>query len=429
MIDLLATDSLIKATWCFLFSHGITLVHNVTLELPRENDVFIMETFYSLAIPRDDIKKCNHCRMFLRALYLSDITSGDGTQILEEAWQGEPYIPPYKSRSWPSYGKPPKTYWEIWRKWLKIAFLERGRRLKTTLQCWRTFDPDWPWYTDPEGRVLEYDEGLWYTYKPAILRRKLPTFESDRQLCQAPDTMQQASIYRHRLRIVCSGYAPICQSLEPSYPTFLDFLKADHSLHWCIHKIAIKDEEKLKEALRDRSAMAISDGSYKDSFGTASWTVGDPEIPDLISGLAVCPGNAKDMDSYRSELAGIYCIVAVMEKFCRYHNLLEGCIELGCDGLSALDSAFKKGYNIFHDIPSYDLVAAILALRRKTTLSWQHRHVKGHQDRESVLLDSWATRNITMDALAKQHLSIARTLPRHFSISGEPWQIWLGTKK
>lgn len=99
MIDLLATDSLIKATWCFLFSHGITLVHNVTLELPRENDVFIMETFYSLVIPRDDIKKCNHCRMFLRAIYLSDITSGDGTQILEEAWQGEPYIPPYKSRS------------------------------------------------------------------------------------------------------------------------------------------------------------------------------------------------------------------------------------------------------------------------------------------------------------------------------------------
>jgi hypothetical protein len=37
--------------------------------------------------------------MFLRAIYLSDITSGDGTQILEEAWQGEPYIPPYKSRS------------------------------------------------------------------------------------------------------------------------------------------------------------------------------------------------------------------------------------------------------------------------------------------------------------------------------------------
>jgi hypothetical protein len=118
-----------------------------------------------------------------------------------------------------------------------------------------------------------------------------------------------------------------------------------------------------------------------------------------------------------------------MEKFCCYHNLFEGYIELGCDGLSALDSAFEKGYNIFHDIPSNDLVAAILALRRKTTLTWQHRHVTGHQDWESVLLHSWATRNITMDALAKQHLSIARTLPRHFSISGEPWQIWIGTKK
>jgi hypothetical protein len=34
-----------------------------------------------------------------------------------------------------------------------------------------------------------------------------------------------------------------------------------------------------------------------------------------------------------------------------------------------------------------------------------------------------------MDSRAKQHLSKAMTSPRHFSIKGEPWKIWLGNKK
>jgi len=67
---------------------------------------------------------------------------------------------------------------------------------------------------------------------------------------------------------------------------------------------------KLLESLREGSTMAISDGSYKDAFGTAAWTIGDPDTVSLISGRAICPGEATDHDSYRSELACIYSIMA-----------------------------------------------------------------------------------------------------------------------
>jgi len=60
------------------------------------------------------------------------------------------------------------------------------------------------------------------------------------------------------------------------------------------------------------------------------------------------------MDLYRSELAGIYCIMVVLEKFCSFYSLSEGVIEIGCDGLSALDSVFEKGDQLFHDVPSFD---------------------------------------------------------------------------
>jgi hypothetical protein len=60
LIDLLATDSLIKSTWCFLFTYGIFLVHSVCLDLPREKDSFIMEVLLTLGIPQNEIKVCNH---------------------------------------------------------------------------------------------------------------------------------------------------------------------------------------------------------------------------------------------------------------------------------------------------------------------------------------------------------------------------------
>jgi hypothetical protein len=55
--------------------------------------------------------------------------------------------------------------------------------------------------------------------------------------------------------------------------------------------------------------------------------------------------------------------------------------------------------------------------------------VKGHQDDNGLDLDVWAQQNVMMDARAKQHLSIARTTPRHHNIKGEPWQLWMEGRK
>jgi thiamine phosphate synthase YjbQ (UPF0047 family) len=291
------------------------------------------------------------------------------------------------------------------------------------------FDPNWPWYLSKDGDLLELDSGIWYAHKPVLRRNCLPTFDIERRQIEAPSTLQRATAYTNKSRIVCTGAATIMHQEVPQHRTFKAFLQADQWLHWCIHNFHIEDEELLKEAILEGSAIAISDGSYKNFFGTASWTIGNLEVAALLSGQAVCPGAAPDMDSYRSELAGIYCIMAVVKKFCSFHHIKEGSIEIGCDGLSALDSAFERGDQLFHDIPSYDLVSAILQLRRCSPLTWSYRHVRGHQDEGSGYLDVWATRNIQMDVLAKQHFAFAQTAPRHFLIQGEPWQLWVGNRK
>ncbi|MFN9979889.1 MAG: hypothetical protein ACK53Y_08250, partial [bacterium] len=91
-----------------------------------------------------------------------------------------------------------------------------------------------------------------------------------------------------------------------------------------------------------------------------------------------------------------------------YYGVKEGQVEIGCDGLSAIQSAFKKGTLLPTDYPDFDILGAILHLRKILPISISHRHVRGHQDEFLKELDDWATLNVQMDADAKQFLSNTR---------------------
>jgi len=119
----------------------------------------------------------------------------------------------------------------------------------------------------------------------------------------------------------------------------------------------------------------------------------------------------------------------VVNHLCEFYKIEEGSVEIGCDGLSALQTAFEQGTALSTDIPDYDIVGAIYKLRKTSKVSWRHRHVKGHQDEPSEDLDTWAYLNIQMDMRAKAHLPVAYSQPRHFNIVGEPWQLWVNNVK
>jgi hypothetical protein len=119
----------------------------------------------------------------------------------------------------------------------------------------------------------------------------------------------------------------------------------------------------------------------------------------------------------------------VTHQLCLYYRNEAGQIEIGCDGLSALQTALESFPSLSTDIPDYNLLGAIFHLRRRSKITWSYRHVKGHQDDQSSDLDLWAQRNIKMDQWAKDHIQTARHSSRHFNIPGEPWQLWAKDKK
>jgi hypothetical protein len=59
-----------------------------------------MHQLTKLDLTQEELFACNCCRLYLRALFLSDIVSGDGTEIAETAWIGtrDEY---FRATSWP----------------------------------------------------------------------------------------------------------------------------------------------------------------------------------------------------------------------------------------------------------------------------------------------------------------------------------------
>jgi len=60
------------------------------LNIPTQgiNNVLIMQDALQNGITDTELVSINSCRLYLRAIFLSDIIDGSGENILHEAWSG-----------------------------------------------------------------------------------------------------------------------------------------------------------------------------------------------------------------------------------------------------------------------------------------------------------------------------------------------------
>jgi hypothetical protein len=97
----LATESLVKSTCNFLQTYDLSLYHDIKIKPLREKDQLIMRALYDAGPTISELESLNRCRLYLQALFLSEICNGDGLAISGDAWVGKHFMTPKKQVTWP----------------------------------------------------------------------------------------------------------------------------------------------------------------------------------------------------------------------------------------------------------------------------------------------------------------------------------------
>jgi hypothetical protein len=81
-----------------------------------------MEAFARSNPSFEELRVLNKCRLYLQVYFLSEICTGNGLAITEEAWREIRFEVPFKMLSWPSQQRPSPKEWTTWQLLLKKHF-------------------------------------------------------------------------------------------------------------------------------------------------------------------------------------------------------------------------------------------------------------------------------------------------------------------
>jgi hypothetical protein len=166
------------------------------------------------------------------------------------------------------------------------------------------------------------------------------------------------STYGSLVMLISFGMSALAPQVDPvlSFLQILDSLPAPSI--WAIQEYALpSDSGPIIHSLSLGTSRTISDRSYKDKFGTSAFTILDNQDNSILS-LDVVPGHPDNQGAYHSELPGLFGIVLVVNRLCSWAGIESGGIEVGCDGLSALEKAFDT-WSLEPTDPHFDMLTSL----------------------------------------------------------------------
>ena len=83
------------------------------------------------------------------------------------------------------------------------------------------------------------------------------------------------------------------------------------------------------------------------------------------------PGQRKDINSYHSELGGLYRVVSMVKQVVSYHNIDGGVIEVGSNCLVGPQRAFTSQFKFSSSEVHHNLISAIHKKVAQSLLHWR----------------------------------------------------------
>jgi hypothetical protein len=393
--------------------------------------------------------------MFLQVTTLSDIVEAGGSLISKLAWDGHRDKGTGSYYEWPrSPSSLSRAHWTLWRRALEKCFTSRARTLSTPLGSWTRAPPlKWQWHFSPrEDRIYAKEGFLWRIYSRSLVRTSARRggsryLRSDEFLHEPPPDLQLASVDKQGFHFLCTSTCPLfgkdrpTPPLRPTTRCSRDFEQQRSLLpaadQRAILQISLPDGGVgLAHSLSKGTAIAVSDGSFKDGRDTAAFILEDSECPCEASraiGVNTVPGSVENHSAYRSEISGVSGVVATVNCACAAHGVTEDSIEVGLDGEQAM-KAISADWVLKSDHPDFDLLQDLRAKLARSPVNWKWCWIKGHQDESAsyIDLDRWGQLNVICDSLAKEfwnYCALTESWLPNQTFGDEKWTIWIEGKK
>jgi hypothetical protein len=203
---------------------------------------------------------------------------------------------------------------------------------------------------------------------------------------------------------------------------------------WAITEMSVNDNgTEIADALQEGTAVAVSDGSYKDAQGTSAFVIEGSSSVGRLVGVNVIPGEEESQSPYRSELGGVAGILEALHCMCVAHSITKGHVTVGLDGEQAMKEAFSK-WPLDPSRPDYDLLQHIRGMIHASPLKFTSRWIQSHQDdyKSVAHLDRWGKLNVECDGLAKgfwNASALAGSWAPNLQFGYEKWSVWIAKKK
>ena len=454
----LCEETWVKHLWKFIFDSGIEIEDDVEdFKFTRENDSTLSSNFAAAynggSITRAEWVKANKCRKYLKVLTVADIASGDGKTIDDNVLRGILQQDRVRKIEWAVQGRPKSTDWGVWKKVLKLSLLNYQGFLVESVGKWvddikEIYSTSWKWWWEEDTKILyRFMDNQWQQFHPVMIRRNTrSTVERFKHYTPIPiplnvQQLKRTSVTLEKGCYVTHGFKPLqCNIIsnhneETTIRGLMQSLQQRKGETWAVQEVKTSREiNEIVDDIANGTAVGVSDGSFKDEFGTASWVIENASGSQRIMGNVIVPGFHSDQSAYRSEIAGIYGLVMVTEAIKRLWGLEKGEITIGCDGINALHESLDFYYKPTScNQQQFDLLSGIQGYLRCSEIRYIPEHVKGHQDEKIKLEDlgRLALLNVEMDYWAKDYWAEKYDSRKYFNyeIPKGMWKIaMLGTR-
>jgi hypothetical protein len=419
---ILATPSWIKSVWeqSNEFNLDFILDYN-RIQAPRKNDITIIELLLSNGVTGLELRKMNKCRLQLHAIFLSNITTASG-RYLEEWVLGS-----RKGRQ--SRIKFPRehpstndcnlwdTFWAAW--------LNSNGTVPHKLGHWiNNPHQRWDWFFDKQLNILwNHSADGWFRYEFAQTGRNTRGNQTY-ILTSRWNTISLTNLLLASTRevdgqtqLVDTGRGKPCITMPDK--NFWDYANTtEHAWMWDFIEGRNQDMSWVISALKERTAIMVTDGSYNRSLAPtisgAGWVLVCTSSRQMIRGCFF--EDSPKASSYRGELLGLTAIHHLVAYALEFYDHSTASGTMHCDNKGALHQASLKRCRVRNNSKHADLLRNLRYIKGKFKFDVTYHYVKAHQDDVHAFEDLPLIQqlNVMCDLLAKQAVqaSVEQTTPR-----------------